>query len=269
MHTLYPEDISSGGSVLPVSARTWSEVCGLLRASPVRTSPGSMPVLCVEGEDDSQCEDRAAGSLHRSDVKAAFSCNTAVWDCPACRRGGSGKAPPCLWTPEGSCGEDGAWLRSAVPGAQTRGSRHSLEHQRLHLSTRRHHCAGWEPEPWHGLPRGCGVSSLGIWSSRVAWAWAPCLGWPWWGRGRPEGLRGPCPPPPVWDLVICHLSSHLISPPETRWDHRWDDSYSIPLKYCHTIECHKQLHKELVLTASHLMSLYNRFLSSVRLFPSQ
>lgn len=47
MHTLYPEDVSSGSSVLPVSARTWSEGCDLLRASPVRTSPGSTPCAAL------------------------------------------------------------------------------------------------------------------------------------------------------------------------------------------------------------------------------
>ena len=47
-------------------------------------------------------------------------------------------------------------------------------------------------EQQHGLPRGCGVSSLGISSSHLAVAldallWVPC----WTGAG-PEGPRGSC-----------------------------------------------------------------------------
>lgn len=39
-------------------------------------------------------------------------------------------------------------------------------------------------ELWHRDQRGCGVSALGIFQSPCTWA--PCAGWPGWGRG---GIR--------------------------------------------------------------------------------
>lgn len=59
---------------------------------------------------------------------------------------------------EGGCCED---------IARTEGSGHKLEHVRLLLSTRQHFCAVRVAEHWHRLPRGCGVSSWGIFKNHL------------------------------------------------------------------------------------------------------
>ena len=81
---------------------------------------------------------------------------------------------------KGRCKEDGARLCSVLPRARKRGTGHKLEHKKFSLNARKHCCAVWVREHWHRVPRGCGVSSLGICQSCLDVAlctllWAPLL----------------------------------------------------------------------------------------------
>lgn len=66
--------------------------------------------------------------------------------------------------------------------------------------------AGKVPELWHRLPGGCGDP----WGSPKAawtWCWAPCSGWPYWGRIGEEEPADPCQPQPFWDFGIVRPGS--------------------------------------------------------------
>lgn len=57
----------------------------------------------------------------------------------------------------------------------------SLWHERFPLPIRRHFTV-WVAEQQHGLPRGCGVSTLEMFNS----CWAPAVGIPKLGLTNPE-----------------------------------------------------------------------------------
>lgn len=73
----------------------------------------------------------------------------------------------CLSVPDGGCKEAGARFCLVVPCTRTRGDGHKLERRRFPLSRRKHFLYMRVTEHWHGLPRGCGVSSLEIFESRL------------------------------------------------------------------------------------------------------
>ena len=62
-----------------------------------------------------------------------------------------------------------------VSSARTRGDGHKVKHRAFPLSTRKHFCAVQVTEHWHRLPRGCGISSLDIFTLDVVLLWVSLL----------------------------------------------------------------------------------------------
>lgn len=61
-----------------------------------------------------------------------------------------------------------------------------------------HFCAVQATEPWHRLPRGCGVCSLETFRSDQKGAGHPALSFPAWAKVGPGGFHDPCQPQPLW-----------------------------------------------------------------------